>query len=144
MKELIKDYKRRLKTVEKAFDDERMAINKDLCKLARLNTKASEYRTFIAELEKEYNKGITVEDIYCIQIWYGEHISHVYLNKEQAENAANTAQALWKAARRAIHNEMSDEEFEVYYRENFKSFTYKVQSLDDCIGDVVDNAIFES
>lgn len=54
MKELIEDYKRRLATVNEMleqFNHGNGSIN-DAKKEARLNTKASEYRTFIAEMER--------------------------------------------------------------------------------------------
>ena len=54
MKQLIEDYQRRLDTVVKmqeAFKSNG-SIN-DTKKEERLTTKASEYRTFIAELERE-------------------------------------------------------------------------------------------
>jgi hypothetical protein len=53
MKELIEDYKRRLKTIEETIADFKSTGSiSDVQKGARLNAKASEYRTFIAELER--------------------------------------------------------------------------------------------
>ena len=55
MKQLIEDYKRRLKTINESIvdfkSDNTGSIN-DIRKLERLTTKASEYRTFIADLER--------------------------------------------------------------------------------------------
>lgn len=53
MKQLIEDYQRRLKTVTDMLSKFKSngSIN-DEKKKERLNTKAAEYRTFIAELEK--------------------------------------------------------------------------------------------
>ena len=53
MKQLIEDYKRRLKSVTKMLAEFKStgSIN-DIQKDARLNAKASEFRTIIAELEK--------------------------------------------------------------------------------------------
>jgi len=145
MKELIEDYKRKLKTVTDMLlkMKDSGSVN-DIKKFERLNTKASEYRSFIVDLERAYNKEISAEDIYCFQVWYGEHMSYVYLNREQAEKAANEAQAVWKASRREVHKDMSDEQFEAYYKDQFRSFQYKVQSLDDAIRDTVDNALIEN
>ena len=145
MKELIEDYKRKLKTVTDMLlkMKDSGSVN-DIKKFERLNTKASEYRSFIVDLEREYNKEISVEDIYCFQVWYGEQISHVYLSRDLAEKAAKEAEAQWRTSKRLLHEEMSDQEFEAYYKDQFKSFAYKVQSLDDAIRDSVDNTLIEN
>lgn len=54
MKQLIEDYKRRLETMNtmiKAFESN--GSTSDIQKEERLKTKASAYRTFISELERE-------------------------------------------------------------------------------------------
>ena len=55
MKELIEDYKRRLVTITEVIETttDTGSIN-DIAKMARLKAKQSEYRTFIAELERSY------------------------------------------------------------------------------------------
>lgn len=70
MKQLIEDYKRRLKTVEemsKAFESNGSVS--DIQKKERLTTKASEYRTFISEMERELKNVVEhiVEKINDIQ-----------------------------------------------------------------------------
>jgi hypothetical protein len=53
MKQLIEDYKRRLKNINEVIKDFKSnGGENDLKKAERLNTKASEYRTFIVELER--------------------------------------------------------------------------------------------
>jgi len=53
MRTLIEDYERRLKTAEETIaTTTNTGSDNDIAKMARLNAKASEYRTFIAELYK--------------------------------------------------------------------------------------------
>ena len=53
MKQLIEDYKRRLKTVEEMLSNfNNCGSMNDIRKDERLKTKAAEYRTFIAEMER--------------------------------------------------------------------------------------------
>lgn len=53
MKHLIEDYKRRLKTITDILDTEKSNGSiSDVERFTRLRTKQSEYRTFIAELER--------------------------------------------------------------------------------------------
>lgn len=53
MKQLIEDYEHRLVTIEKSIKTtSNSGSYNDIVKMARLNAKASEYRTFIAELNK--------------------------------------------------------------------------------------------
>lgn len=53
MKELLEDYQRRLKNVTDMLDNfTSNGSTNDIRKKERLTTKASEYRTFIAELER--------------------------------------------------------------------------------------------
>ena len=55
MKQLIEDYKKRLRTANEAildFKTGNTGSENDIKKFVRLTTKASEYRTFIAELER--------------------------------------------------------------------------------------------
>lgn len=55
MKELIEDYQRRLKTVQETIKPLEGGESRAQVELHnRLNTKASEYRTFIAELQRSY------------------------------------------------------------------------------------------
>lgn len=49
MKELLEDYRRRLKTVNEMIANTKAD---DSITLERLNTKAGDYRTFIVELER--------------------------------------------------------------------------------------------
>ena len=53
MKTLLEDYQRRLVTVDEIIEttSNSGSIN-DVAKMARLNTKASEYRSFIVEIER--------------------------------------------------------------------------------------------
>ena len=87
MKVLIEDYKRRLATAEKIIDGfpanglSRAQIETQ----TRIKTKASEYRTMIAEMEKESNKEIRVGDVWVIQLWDGDMPEYFYLSKEEAE-----------------------------------------------------------
>ncbi len=53
MKQLIEDYQRRLDTINQMIENFKSnGSTNDIRKDERLKTKASEYRTFIAELEK--------------------------------------------------------------------------------------------
>lgn len=61
MKQLLEDYQRRLKTITKDIKDLENIMGKESMsnfydEYIRLKTKASCYRTFIAELEKELTK----------------------------------------------------------------------------------------
>jgi hypothetical protein len=59
MKELIEDYQRRLATITETIKTTSdTGSRNDIAKMARLNAKASEYRTFIAELERSYRNYI--------------------------------------------------------------------------------------
>ena len=66
MKQLIEDYKRRLDTINQMIENFKSngSIN-DIRKDERLKTKAAEFRTFIAELEKASNSFIEniIQDI---------------------------------------------------------------------------------
>ena len=65
MKTLLEDYQRRLVTVEETIKTtENTGSQNDIAKMARLKTKASEYRTFIVEIQRaiEREKGEQVED----------------------------------------------------------------------------------
>lgn len=62
MKTLIEDYKRRLITTTEMIDEisRKKNLNHiDLERLERLQVKQNEYRTFIAELNREYRNYIT-------------------------------------------------------------------------------------
>ena len=62
MKQLIEDYQRRLNTVNKILEIfESSGSVDDIKKEERLNTKASEYRTFIAEMERLLNSQREIE-----------------------------------------------------------------------------------
>lgn len=64
MKELIEDYKRRLATIKVMIDEfNSNGSTRDIRKEERFNTKASEYRSIIAELERwEYNNSSLYRD----------------------------------------------------------------------------------
>ena len=144
MKELIEDYKRRLATVNLALLKMKDSGSvQDIKKFERLTTKASGYRTIIAELEKVMREGISTSEIFCIQTWYGQSIDRVYLDKEIAQQQADEDRARWKASRRAILKDLNDEEFEKYYKEESRSFIYKVQDLQDAISDIKEDGIME-
>lgn len=60
MKTLIEDYKRRLATITEMIETTSdTGSRNDIAKMARLKAKEGEYRTFIAELEREYRNYIT-------------------------------------------------------------------------------------
>ena len=59
MKELKEDYERRLKTVLAELKDCPLNIEKE----ARLETKASCYRTFIAEMNRAETKQLNLSDV---------------------------------------------------------------------------------
>jgi hypothetical protein len=64
MKKLIEDYKRRLKTINEMlidFKSDNTTSVSDIRKLERLITKASEYRTFIIELERALSEKDNVQ-----------------------------------------------------------------------------------
>ena len=145
MKELIEDYKRRLKTVNELLlkMKDSGSVN-DIKKFERLNTKASEYRTFIAELEKVYNNPISAQEVFTVQTCYGDQPTEIFLDKEVAIKFAKADEAKWKQSRRNIHLEMSEQEFEDYYKDQFRSFQYKVQDLEDAQFDLVNNVITEN
>lgn len=52
MEQLLEDYKRRLEGLKFLLNKETEQRKPDINRINRLNTKASCYRTFIAELEK--------------------------------------------------------------------------------------------
>ena len=65
MKTLLEDYQRRLKTVEQTIGDTTNTGSLNhIEKMTRLRTKASEYRTFMVEIQRaiEREKGEQVED----------------------------------------------------------------------------------
>ena len=144
MKELIEDYKRRLATVNLALLKMKDSGSvQDIKKFERLTTKASGYRTIIAELEKVMREGISTSEIFCIQTWYGQSIERVYLDKEIAQRQAYEDRARWRKHRRDILKDLSEEEFEKYYKEESRSFIYKVQDLQDAISDIKEDGIME-
>ena len=69
MKELIEDYQHRLQTITEVIKTTtNNGSQNDIAKMARLNAKASEYRTFIGELERVLRKPVveksfTLEEI---------------------------------------------------------------------------------
>lgn len=145
MKQLIEDYKRRLKTVNEMLESEKDSngsIN-DVKKFERLHTKAGEYRTIIAELERVLREGIPTSDVFCIQTWYGESVSRIYLDKEIAQRQADEDRVSWKAYRRTVLKDLNDEEFEKYFKSESSHMAYRVQDLDDAIRDIKEDAIIE-
>lgn len=145
MKILIEDYQRRLKTAEEMIETTKNtgSIN-DQKKLERLNTKASEYRTFIAELEREMRNPLSVYDTWVIQNWFGDSPDRIYLSKEVAEEVATKDQFNYRARQRVIHKDMSDEEFETYFESSHKHIKYKVMSLSDAMCDYKEQAVFDA
>ena len=62
MKTLIEDYERRLATITEVIETTKdTGSRNDIAKMARLNAKQSEYRTFISELEREVRKAEEAE-----------------------------------------------------------------------------------
>jgi hypothetical protein len=145
MKQLIEDYKRRLKTVNEMLESEKDSngsIN-DVKRFERLHTKASEFRTIIAELERVLREGIPTSEVFCIQTWYGQSIDRVYLDKEIAEKQAVEDKARWRQYRREVLKDLNDEEFEKYFKSESSHMAYRVQDLDDAIHDIKEDAIID-
>jgi hypothetical protein len=81
MRQLLEDYKRRLKTINEELT---RAINEDddISKIARLTTKRGCYRTFITELERLLPYTTSVEEPKEeVQKTYNEQLPD-FLNKE--------------------------------------------------------------
>jgi len=135
MKILIEDYQRRLKTITKTIETTTdTGSRNDIAKMARLNAKASEYRTFIAEMERELRKGVSIYDLWVVQIGYGDRPETVYHSKEEAEMVALMKHNEYKDSIRKANEVMSDSEFEDHYKNAYaKYLKYKVRTLDDAL-----------
>jgi len=133
MKTLIEDYKRRLKTAEKMIEES--AKSRDgIEKHQRLQTKASEYRTFIAELEREYKSKLSsYTEVWAIQSYAGSDVDHVFIDKDDAQKEADKMREEFIAYQRKINKRMSDEEFAEYAKKAYLDIKYKVVTLDDAI-----------
>lgn len=140
MKQLIEDYKRRLKTAEGMIKEDETPISRvGIERLERLQTKASAYRTFIAELEREYKSKLSAyEDVWVIQEHFGAGIDNVFINKEDAEKEAKERYDEYIAYYRNVNKRMSEEEWEKYVEKNYRTIKFKVISLDDAIYDIKD------
>ena len=145
MKILIEDYQRRLKTAEKLIKEDETPISRvGIERLARLQTKASEYRTVISELEREMRKEIRVGDVWVIQLWYGDTPDYFYLSKEEAERIAQGDKERFYNNQRKLHADMSDEEFKTHYENNYKHLKYRVCTLSDAMYDAKEQAIIHA
>jgi hypothetical protein len=83
MKQLIEDYKRRLKNIDEVIKEFKSngSVN-DLKKEVRLNTKASEYRTFIVELEHALSEKENVKSPWGV-IVQGENVQPDTIQPDQ-------------------------------------------------------------
>ena len=141
MKTLIEDYKRRLVTAEKMIKEDETPISRvGIERLARLQTKASEYRTFIAELEREYKfKLSSYEEVWVISTYCGCDADIVYTDKEEAEKDAKEQYEEYLAHYRKVNKRMSDEEWEEYVKKTYANIKYTVITLDQAIDNIKDN-----
>ena len=139
MKTLIEDYKRRLATAEKMLDDMKKSHVQSVETRIRIETKASEYRSIIAELERALNfKLKSYEDLWVIQSYAGSDIDFVYTDKEEAEKAAEEQRNEFIAHYRKVNKRMDDEEWERYAKRNYSGM-YKVVTLDRAIDNIKDD-----
>jgi hypothetical protein len=92
---------------------------------------------------KQNTERIQASDIYTIQVWYGESITEIFLTKEAAEEQAKLDKERWHQYQREIHKDMTDEQFEAYFKDQHKSFVYKVQDLSDAVLDIINNYTIE-
>lgn len=141
MKVLIEDYKRRLVTAEniiEAFPKANLS-RAQLETQTRINTKASEYRTMIAELEREYKPKLSAyNDVWVVVSYAGSDVDHVFTDKEEAEKEAKRLLEEYLAYYRKLNKRMNDEEWEEYSK-NDRRFRFKVVSLDSAIDAIKDN-----
>ena len=133
MKQLIEDYKRRLKTVGEIIDttSNTGSIN-DQKKLERLMTKQGMINTIIAELEREYN------ELWVVASSSGADVDHVFIDKEDAEKEAKRLLEEYLEYYRDVNKKMSDEEWEEFSKDDRK-FRFKVIPLDDAIYNIKEN-----
>ena len=135
MKQLIEDYKRRLKTVGEIIDttSNTGSIN-DQKKLERLMTKQGMINTIIAELYL-----LEVMLLRCVVASSsGADVDHVFIDKEDAEKEAKRLLKEYLEYYRDVNKKMSDEEWEEFSKDDRK-FRFKVIPLDDAIYNIKEN-----
>ena len=140
MKQLIEDYKRRLKTVGEIIDatSNTGSIN-DQKKLERLMTKQGMINTIIAELEREYkSKFSAYDELWVVASSSGADVDHVFIDKEDAEKEAKRLLKEYLEYYRDVNKKMSDEEWEEFSKDDRK-FRFKVIPLDDAIYNIKEN-----
>jgi hypothetical protein len=134
MKILIEDYQRRLVTITEMIETtSNSGSNNDIAKMARLNAKTSEYRTFIAEMERELREGVSIYDLWVVQMWVGDKSERIFFTKEDAESQARFLSEDLLQRTRKDHPDMSEAEFKDYFQTNFRAFGFKVMTLDDAM-----------
>lgn len=133
MKILIEDYQRRLKTAKKMLEDMANSHVVSVEKRIRIETKASEYRTFIAEMERELRNGVSLFDLWVVQQWVGEKPEQVYFSEDDAKTQALLMEDNLVNRIRKSHSDMSEKEFKGYFKQSYGSFHFKVMNLDDAL-----------
>ena len=137
MKQLIEDYKRRLATVNEMIEESANA-RKGIEEHQRLLTKAGMFRTFIAELEREFKSKLSAtEEVWVIQDHFASDVDHVFIDKEEAEKEAEQRKEEFLTYYRKVNKRMSDEEWKKY-AETFKN-KFTVITLDQAIDNIRDN-----
>lgn len=139
MKTLIEDYRRRIVSAKnmakEIIPDNNMS---KMAQIARLNTKAAEYRNFVAELEREYKPKLSAyNEVWVIQSYAGSSIDEVFIDQEAAEKEAKRIKDEFIAHHRQVFKDMSDEEWEKHVERNYKDL-FKVVTLDDAIDSIKD------
>lgn len=81
MKNLLEDYKRRLKAVNELLNEPKEKFGKylhDEKRKTRLNTKASEYRSIITDLERAISNTVKLEKSYIL---FGEEVCRMFFDE---------------------------------------------------------------
>lgn len=87
---------------------------------------------------KEQVNGISVYKIWVVQIYPGDDIQTIYTNHEDAVNESVRLKMEFYDHYRGINKQMSDDEFEEYFGNEYKN-KFKIVDLDTAIDDIRDS-----
>ena len=90
-----------------------------------------------SNIEKSKNAGISAYTSVWVVFKYGDtDINQIYLKLKDAENVADERTKEYFKYYRQLHKNLSNSEFDIYFKNNHKNSTWKATLLDDAISQI--------
>ena len=136
MKQIIEDYKRRLKTGHEMLKN--LQGEEHLDAHQRISIKCAQYRAVIVELERAFKPKLkALDEVWVVEDHFACDVDHVFTDQEEAEKEAKQRKEEFLTYYRKVNKRMNDEEWEKY-AETFKN-KFRVITLDQAIDNIKDD-----